>query len=510
MAGLAARRGGWMAAGAGLLLPLAFAPFDLYPLAIACVAMLFLTWADATPRAATWRGFLFGSGAFLTGTYWIYISVALVAGVPAYVALPLMLGLIAIMAGYFALLGFMVARWLRFDTSLRWLVAVPAAWVLVEWLRGWMLTGFPWLTLGYSQVGSWLGSLAPVLGVYGVSWSVAASAGALAVLVSGPARLRAGVVLAGIWLASGVLSAIEWTDPAGQPLQVALVQGAVPQKIKWDAAQLEPTLDLYRELTDAHWDSDLIVWPEAAIPAFAHQVGGYLRKLQARARRHGAAIVLGIPHYEPDTDEYRNGVLVMDDVLQMYAKRHLVPFGEYFPVPAFVRAWMQRQNLPFTDQSPGAPDPEPYSAAGEQLALSICYEDAYGAEQLSYFPQATLLVNVSNDAWFGDSVAPHQHLQIARMRSRESGRWQLRATNTGVSAIIASDGSVARSLPQFVTGVLRARVQPHRGSTPYMTFGNYAVIIVMLLVVAISILAARGHFPLPLEKRDRTNREGPQ
>ncbi|MBA3564096.1 MAG: apolipoprotein N-acyltransferase [Gammaproteobacteria bacterium] len=482
-----ARRGGWMAAGAGLALPLAFAPFDLYPLAMLCVAVLFLAWEGAAPRTAAWRGFLFGSGAFLTGTYWIYISVRIIAGVPLYVALPLLLGLVAIMGLYFALLGYASARWLQCAPALRWLLALPAAWVLIEWLRGWVLSGFPWLSLGYSQVDSWLGGIAPVLGVYGVTWAVAASAGSLVALLKSSTPVRAGALslLAVLWLAAGALGAVRWTQPVGEPLRASLLQGSIAQKIKWEPEQLAPTLELYRAMTEAHWDSDLIIWPEAAVPALAHHVDAYLRNLHAEAQRRGAAILLGIPVYEPETQQYRNSVLVMGETLQIYSKRHLVPFGEYFPVPPFARNWMRRHDLPYTDQTPGAPDPDPYLAAGEKLALTICYEDAYGAEQLSYLPEATLLVNVSNDAWFGDSIAPHQHLQIARMRALEAGRYQLRATNTGVSAIIGPDGRVVQASPQFTTDVLTSNVQPYKGRTPYMAVGNWAVIIMALVALAI-------------------------
>jgi apolipoprotein N-acyltransferase len=486
VASFVARRGGWVAAAAGLALPLAFAPFDLYPLAVLCTATLFLSWEGVTPRVAARRGFLFGAGAFLTGTYWIYISVRFFGEAPLFVALPLMLGLVAVMGLYFALLGFAATRWLRAPGLLRWLLAWPAAWVLVEWLRGWVLSGFPWLSLGYSQIDGPLAGLAPVLGVYGVSWAVAISAGAVTAMICDGRRRRgaAVLVLAAVWAGSAALDTVRWTLPAGEPLRASLLQGAVEQQVKWNPEQLAPTLALYRRLTRAHWDSDLIVWPEAAIPTLAQRVDGYLRALHEEARRHGTSIVLGIPLYDPDADQYHNAVLVMDQTLQVYAKRHLVPFGEYFPVPDAVRSWMRLHNLPYTDFAPGDADPAPYRVAGEKIALSICYEDAYGTEQLGYLPAATLIVNVSNDAWFGDSIAPHQHLQIARMRAREAGRFQLRATNTGVSAIIAPDGTLVQTSPQFAPHVLTADVQPHTGSTPYMTLGNRAVIIAVLMALA--------------------------
>ncbi|MGH6884916.1 MAG: apolipoprotein N-acyltransferase, partial [Geminicoccales bacterium] len=242
VAHLAARRGGWIAAGAGLALPLAFSPFHLYPLAVLCPAVLFLTWEGVPPRAAAWRGFLFGAGAFLTGTYWIYISVRLIGGTPLYVALPIQLGLDAIMGLYLALLGYASARWPGRSPALRWLLVLPAGWVLIEWLRGWVLSGFPWLSLGDSQVDSWLGGLAPVLGVYGVTWAVVLSAGALVALFRGTARVQVGVLvlLVAVWAGSAGLRTIDWTQPTGEPLRVSLLQGAIAQKVKWDPEQLAP------------------------------------------------------------------------------------------------------------------------------------------------------------------------------------------------------------------------------------------------------------------------------
>jgi apolipoprotein N-acyltransferase len=228
-----------------------------------------------------------------------------------------------------------------------------------------------------------------------------------------------------------------------------------------------------------------------AVPAETGQVAGYLAGIDRIMEARDASLLLGIMDYDEDLGGYSNSVLLLGPGEGIYRKRHLVPFGEYFPVPDFIREWMRLMSLPYTDTAAGPERPELLQAAGEKVALTICYEDAFGAEQLYALPEATLLVNVSNDAWFGDSIAPHQHLQIARLRSLEAGRWQLRATNTGVTAFIDPRGRIHSRSPQFETAVLRARVEPRTGLTPYAATGNWPVVGLCLALLAAGTLAAR-------------------
>ncbi|MCM2312551.1 MAG: apolipoprotein N-acyltransferase [Steroidobacteraceae bacterium] len=486
-AGFLDRRGHWLAFPAGVALAAAFAPIGIAPLAVLCPAFLFLAWQGATPRAAAWRGFLFTSGTFLAGTYWLYNSIHLVGQAPLWVALFLMLGLVAIMGSYTAVLGYLAARWGPRTGLVRWLVLLPAGWVLVEWFRGWFLSGFPWLALGYSQLSTPLRGFAPVAGVYGTSLVTALLAGALVTLILGrrSARLAAlGTVLV-IVVAGALLTRVVWTQPRGTQVSVALVQGAVPQSMKWEAGQRERTLDLYARLTAPHLGADIVVWPEAALPALERDIRGFLDGLHAAARARGTDLILGQLRRDPDTGAYYNGMLALAATEQWYHKRRLVPFGEFFPVPAQVREWLRLMNLPYSDFEAGADDQPPLAAAGETLAPTICYEDAYASEQLALARAATLLVNVTNDAWFGDSTAPHQHLDISRMRSLETGRPMLRATNDGVTALIGHDGTLLGTLPQFEAGVLTGTVQPRVGSTPYLRFGNWPVLAIAFLAFAL-------------------------
>jgi apolipoprotein N-acyltransferase len=327
---------------------------------------------------------------------------------------------------------------------------------------------------------------APFAGVLGMSWAVLVTAGALATLVGGSTRARAVAlsIMVAVWGGGYLASLPQWIVPSGEPLRVALVQGAVPQDQKWLPQQLTPTMTMYRDLTLDQRGVDLVVWPEAAIPALFHNVSGYLAEVRQQAAARGTRVLLGILRKDPGGGTFQNTVVALTDPPSFYVKRHLVPFGEYFPVPAFVRRWMRLMSLPYTDAVPGAPDQPALTIAGQSLGLMICYEDVFGAEQRHYLPGATMLVNVSNDAWFGNSLAPHQHLQIARVRAAEAGRYLLRATNTGITAVIDPRGTVAAQVPQFSTQVLRAAVQGYTGATPYARWGDWPVLssVVVLLL----------------------------
>lgn len=462
------------AAGSGLVLPLAFAPWGWWPLALCSPALLFLCWQGATPRRAAARGFLYGFAAFLAGTWWTFVSVHEFGQAPAVLAALLTVALAAIMGGYYALLGGFTARWLPPRGALRWLVGLPAAWTAIEWLRGWFLSGFPWLSLGYSQTDSVLGALAPIGGVYGLSWICALAAGALvAVFIEGLAgRALAVAALFMVFAAAGLAGRSEWTEASGEPLRAVMVQGAVGQDEKWLETALEPTRELYLELTRPHWGTELVIWPEAALPALLHQEIDFLDSLDARAREAGSELLLGILELDLQSGDYHNVLVSLGGQPEIYRKRQLVPFGEYFPVPAFMRSWLRLMNLPYTDFARGRADPPPLTLAGVRVAPTICYEDAFGNQQRVFFPEAELLINVSNDAWFGDTMAPHQHLQIARMRALETGRWMLRATNNGISAVIDPRGRVIARSRQFVAGVLEAEVVPMQGQTPWLRAGD--------------------------------------
>jgi apolipoprotein N-acyltransferase len=489
----------WRLTGAfavGASLNLAFAPFGWWPIAILAPAALIALIRGLPPRRAGWTGAAFGMGLFAFGTYWLYTCLHVIGLVPVWLTIVLQAGLVGLMAAYPAALCYLVNRfWLKTGATRAWLV-LPALWVLLEWLRGWALSGFPWLSLGYAMIDSPLKGWAPLFGLYGVTWAAVTIAMALNVMILPTLpvsrRLFAVMVAALLFIVPAMLARHDWTHVAGGPVPIAAVQGAVPQDQKWLAKNREETMIRYSQLTADAWGARLIVWPESAIPQPADEITDYLRRLQQLGRVHGSDFAIGLVNYDPAGNKYYNGLLVLSDSGGgWYYKRHLVPFGEYFPVPAFVRSWMRLMSLPYTDFTPGGERQPTLSAAGQKLGLTICYEDAFGSQQLRMLREATLLINVTNNAWFGDSTATHQHLQIARMRALEAGRYLVVAANDGVTAAIGPHGEVVARLPQFQQAVMRVDVQPMTGLTPYARFGNYPVIIGTGVLLALAVWRRR-------------------
>ena len=481
-----------VALAAGALLTLAFAPYGQWWLALAMPALLFLLWSKAaTPREGAWLGFAFGVGLYAAGTWWLYISIRGFGQAPVWVALLVMSSLVLVMAAWQALLGYVVLRWLRPASVAGSLLWVPAAWLLVEWWRGWFLSGFPWLSLGYSQTDSWLAGLAPVGGVHLVSLALLIGAGALLQLwqTRGSMRLVALVVLVLPWTTGLALRPIEWTRSAGAPRSLAILQGAIPQDMKWLETNQQNILDTYTGLHREALGASLIIWPESALPDVANYLRSYLGEVLGAAQQAGSGVVMGVMRAAEAGDGgetlYFNSLLALGaDDPEFYDKRHLVPFGEYFPVPRLVRNWLRLMNLPYSDFTPGAARQPPLRLGDLKIAASICYEDAYGALLRPEIRAADVLLTATNDAWFGRSGARYQHLQIARMRAMESRRYLLRAANDGVSAVIAPDGAVAARAPEFEAAVLRGSFVSRRGDTPYLAAGNMPVLLLAMLLLA--------------------------
>jgi apolipoprotein N-acyltransferase len=482
---------------AGVVTSFAFAPYGWHFLAWLGPAVLFLLWEFEQPREAAGTGFWFGAALFGAGTWWIFVAIHEFGQAPAWLALFLVAALLAIKGAYYALTGFVLLRIAPDSSPSRSLLLIPAGWTLMEWLRGWLFTGFPWLQLGYSQSDTPLAALATLGGIHSVTFGVALFAGVIVVLVRGHgSRLAAIAIAAVLWGGGWLLDGREWTRPAGRPVTVALLQGAIPQDEKWLAENRAATLDKYRALNREALGARIIVWPESAIPVLAHDAGVYLEAIRGESAARGSDVMLGLLDFDLESGEIRNGLFAMSaDGDAWYYKRRLVPFGEFFPVPAAVRQWMRLQSLPYYDMTPGAELQPPLRAGGQRLAATICYEDAYGADQLAALPSSTLLVNVTNNAWFGDSSAPHQQLQMARFRALEAGRYLVRATSNGITAVIGPDGAVVDRIPQFVPGVLKASVQPRTGLTPYARTGNRPILgFAFLALVAFAVVRIRARY----------------
>ena len=485
-----------------------FAPFHFYALPILALAFLFRLWTNApTARAAMALGFAFGLGFFLTGTSWVYVSLHRFGGMPALLTAVSTFVFCAVVSMYPALVG-LVAHWigrLRDGklTAMSALLALPACWTLGELGRGTLLTGFPWLGLGYSQVAaSPLAGYAAVLGSYGVAWVAAMCAGALALLVSRLANdtrrsaLLPVAVIAAITVGGGVLRTVEWTSPSGAPVTVALLQGNVAQERKFSPEVLPSIFAQYKAMVEKT-DARLVILPETAFPIFLHQLEPeYLAGLAEPIAQRGGDMVFGIALADVGQRAYYNAVVSAGaSPPQLYRKQHLVPFGEYLPL-RFLFGWvLDVLHMPMADFDTGPSNPPPIAVAGQRLAVSICYEDAFGSEMRGQLPAATALVNVSNDAWFGESLAAEQHWQIAQMRALEAGRMMLRANNTGITGIIGRDGRTISRLPPFTIDTLVGELQGRTGSTPYVRWGEWAVFIAVCVILigtlSISIIARR-------------------
>ena len=472
---------------AGMLCVFGFAPFSVFSVPVLALALLFTLMNRAdSPRAAVWLAFSFGLGFFSVGIGWIYIALHDYGDMPMLLALPATLLFAAFLALFFALAAYLQAR-IPVRKDIRFALVMPVSWVLLEWVRGTIFTGFPWLTMGYAHSDSPLAGYAPLLGVYGVSLVSAVSAGLLALLftvrwnVSGKA---ATAILLLLWVGGAALRAVEWTQPNGEPFSVALVQGNIEQSLKFNQDALVGTLETYRRLA-LQSDARLIVLPETALPLLRHEAPQVmLEQLRDHARSNGGDVVIG--SFERDQDGFYNSVFTLGSAEeQHYRKHHLVVFGEFIPLRPLLGWFINGVlNIPMGDLARGGEDQPPLHVAGQQVAADICYEDVFGEEVIRHLPQASVLLNLTNDAWYGRSHAAAQHNQISRFRALETGRMMLRATNTGVTSIIGIDGKVLQQLPQHQEGVLRSMAQGYKGITPYVRWGNAGVMLLMGVMFA--------------------------
>ncbi|PCI18105.1 MAG: apolipoprotein N-acyltransferase [Piscirickettsiaceae bacterium] len=473
----------------GALLPFAFAPYDWPVMAVISLVLLLMIMSPLSPPKAAIAGYFYGWGYFGHGVYWVYFSIHHFGHAPLWLAIIIMLGMVAILASYIALLGYLLNRFFSRNKAVYTLLAFPSLWVALEMLRGILFTGFPWLSLGYSQIDTWLSGWGAVVGVLGMSWFVALTAGGVLYLfakLNTGTKVTAVFFIASCWLAGWQLNKIDWTEQAGEPINVALLQGNIPQEIKWLRSFQQTNIDIYTRMTEQQRDADLIVWPETSIPVFFHGVEDTLiATLKQEAATYKSDIIVGLPVMQDEVNGYFNGLHSVQYPDDFYLKRHLVPLGEYMPLKPLSSIILDFLEIPLSDFSAGAKKQRLLQGAGYSFASSICYEDVFQQSSIDGLPSAAYLLNVSNDTWFGDTIAPYQHLQMARMRALESGRYLLRSTNTGLTAIVNQRGEIVRQAPMFKRFVLRGELVPLKGSTPFVRGGwwlIFAFITSLLLV----------------------------
>jgi len=479
---------------AGVLYSLAFAPFDVPYLMLVSLVLLFVSWQNTTPLQAFYRGYLFGLAAFGLGVSWVYVSIHNFGGVDSVSSGLLTTLFVAFWAIFPALAAYLSVKIRLINPRLNVISIVPMVWVLVEYLRGYcVLNGFPWLQVAYSQLETPFAGYIPVLGVYGVSFLVALTA-VLLLSIAQVKKHRGAMIamLLGLWLTGAGLKTINWTAAMGDPIRVSLIQGNVSQDQKWRPENLLTTLNFYKTMTEAHWDSKVIVWPETAIPAYLSEVNDwYLQPLSQAAKEHGSDLIVSLPLRGDVVHERYNAVMTLGKDIATYRKIHLLPFGEYLPWQPVSGFILDSLGLSLGHFTPGAIDQALLKAGGYAFITSICYEDVFGSATVKNLIDAAYLVNVTNDGWFGHSIEPQQHLQMARMRALETGRYLLRATNTGVTAIVAPDGLVIKQAPPFEATVLTGEIIPMTGVTPFTRLGD--PVIIALLALWLFILIYRGY-----------------
>jgi len=479
---------------AGALCVFAFAPFGWWPLQILALATLFYQVLRSNGvRSAALIGWAFGFGWTAAGTHWLYVSLHTYGGMPGPLAALAVL-LLAAGMGLYVALAMGGAAWLR----LRWalplaaanLLVLPACWTLGEWLRGWLFTGFPWLSAGYAHNHSPLAGFAPVLGMYALGWLAATLAGALLLTFHRSRLIAAGSAVA-ILAGGAALTLPQWTTPQGQPISVRLLQGNVPQDEKFNGAHVAAAISQYQRAIMAA-PADLIATPETAIVMLPQQLPtDYLPAVSEFLQRTHSQLILGIPMADSQSAYFNSALGITGQAgapYYRYDKHHLVPFGEF--IPYGFRWFVNLMSIPLGDQTSGATIQPAFTVRDQRVLPNICYEDLFGEEIAAQLNQpaagqlpATVLLNLSNLAWFGDTIAIPQHLQISQMRSLETGRPMLRATNTGATAVIDGRGQILQQLPVNQTGTLAATVQGMQGNTPYILWGNRMLL--ALLAIAL-------------------------
>ncbi|QLE86458.1 apolipoprotein N-acyltransferase [Shewanella sp. Scap07] len=474
---------------------LSFAPYGYWPIYVIALAVGLWQSQTLTPKQAFKYWLSFGFGCFSVGISWVHVSMADYGGMPLIASIALMALLALYLALYPAIAGYLSQKY-ALNVVWRNLLLFPAWWVVLEWARGWVLTGFPWLWAGYSQTHGPLAPLASVIGALGLTYLIALLAGTLALTLHKQFKPLIAITA---MLALSTYAVVQ-TDPLsrnGDSVNVALVQGNIAQSMKWEPDALWPTMVKYMDLSrQSLAETDIFIWPEAAIPAPEYLVKDFLDNANKVANLNDSAIITGIIGYR--NDDFYNSLIVLgnyDEKQQVdasyvgdgsneFRKHHLLPIGEFVPLEDLLRPLAPFFNLPMSSFARGDYLQPNLSALGYQLTPAICFEIAFSEQvRANITEQTDLLLTVSNDAWFGSSNGPLQHMEMAQMRAIEFGRPLLRGTNNGVTAVANEYGEITHQLPQFETGVLTANVPLVSGTTWYTRLGEWPVLLFCTLAL---------------------------
>ncbi len=476
---------------AGGLLPLSLAPFNLYTLAFISPALLLWIWLRSSAKQAFWSGWFFGLGFFTVGTSWIYISIHQFGNATVALAATLTALVVFIVSFYFAFFGYIFRRFFSKQSDIKnCLLVFPALWIVYEFARSILLTGLPWNLLGYAQFSTPLSGFAPIVGIYGLSLITTMISGALVLLATkqqNSAKTLSLLIVFG-WIGLGfAFQHHAWTKADGKPINVSIIQGNIPQETKWDKNYLVQNINVYKHLTFDHFSSQLIVWPEGAFPLYQQEAPQFIRMLSQLAAKNNSNIIFGIPIYHEDTKQYYNGMLLIGKNQGEYLKRHLVPFGEYTPLESIFKKPLSFFQIPMSDFSHGPYYQKDFKVDNIRIAPFICFEIIFPELVLDSAEKSELLLSISDDSWFGKSIALSQQLAMSQMRSLETGRYQLVATNTGISAIVSPFGEIIKTAPIDQREVITDNVTPMSGKTPLMKWHYYPVITSVLVMLLIAL-----------------------
>ncbi|MBS0289227.1 MAG: apolipoprotein N-acyltransferase [Proteobacteria bacterium] len=486
----------------GAILPYAFAPYNYLITAIISPGLLLWCLTKQSPASAFLIGWCYGLGMFGFGVNWVYVSIHDYGYTSEFLATIITGLFVALMGLYPAFMSYLLNKFFNKHEIARSLIIYPALWTIFEILRGWVFTGFPWLFVGYSQMGSQLRMFAPIGGVFLVSWVTVLISSILYAIITyyyehkSNTKLRnslfASMII--IWVGAFGASQIKWTKITDQTLNIALVQGNIAQLMRWDPIYVASIIHTYQELTQRVLNADLIVWPEGAIPVPLPLSQPLFKEMGALGVANHFALISGVPSQLKDKIHYYNSLIAVgqagsngcetyDQPGCIYYKEHLVPFGEYVPLDKILRGLIAFFNLPMSSFVSGPDNQSPLLALGYRFAPAICYEIAYPFYVQKLSQNADFILTVSNDTWFGTSIGPAQHLQIAQFRALETGKYVIRATNTGFTAIIEPDGKLQTIARAFEANILRGHVSPSTGDTFWIRFGYWPLALALCLAM---------------------------